>query len=271
MMIEELILTAILASNEAGKAIMKIYLEDYDIEYKKDNSPLTLADKQAHSIITTYLEKSGIPILSEEGAEIPYNERKNWKSFWLVDPLDGTKEFINRNGDFTVNIALIQGGTPMAGVIYAPVPDMVYFALPGFGAFKISGNDLLNCNKLTLQDITRSAKKLPEMKDSDEYIIVASRSHQNSETIEFIEKIKTSRNNVVFLSKGSSLKFCALAEGSADIYPRMGPTMEWDTAAGHAIALHAGCAIYDASTHLPLIYNKESLLNPYFVVEREKI
>ena len=187
----------------------------------------------------------------------------------MVDPLDGTKEFINKNGDFTVNIALISDRTPVAGVIYAPVPDMIYFALPGYGSYRLEGKSLQLCNGNTLNEIIGLSAKLPENLHPGDYCIVASRSHQNKETADFIEKIKASRKDVSYLSKGSSLKFCLMAEGSADLYPRMGPTMEWDTAAGHAIAFHAGCTIFDPLTNKPLIYNKESLLNPYFVVERK--
>jgi len=268
-MTEPLIYTAILAAYEAGQAILEIYSQDFAIEYKPDQSPITLADKKAHRIISGHLEKSGIPVLSEEGSEIPFEVRKDWKSFWLVDPLDGTKEFINRNGDFTVNIALILDTVPVAGVIYAPVPDMVYFALPVHGSFRIKGDLLVEHSRENLDELIRFCTPLPAVRNEDGFVIVASRSHQNRETSEFIESMQSSRNNVTFLSKGSSLKFCAVAEGSADLYPRLGPTMEWDTAAGHAIAMHAGCTVFNAITLAPLVYNKESLLNPSFLVERK--
>jgi 3'(2'), 5'-bisphosphate nucleotidase len=206
-MIEALIKTAIMAAFDAGKAIMKVYSDDFSVEYKEDQSPLTLADKQAHLIISGYLNDSGLPILSEEGAEIPYSERKDWKTFWLVDPLDGTKEFVNRNGDFTVNIALLTDNKPIAGVIYAPVPNLCYYALPGYGAFKIDGNLIPGFTDSTLADIIASSIRLPEKRNTDDYIIVASRSHQNKETADFIETYKESGKNVTFLSKGSSLKF----------------------------------------------------------------
>lgn len=266
---ESLIHTAIYAAYEAGQAILDIYSQDFTVEYKHDKSPITLADKRANQIICEYLKNSEIPILSEEGSEIPFEVRKKWKSFWLVDPLDGTKEFINRNGDFTVNIALISIDTPVAGVIYAPVPDQVYFGLPNHGSFRIQGEKLKKCNAQNLKELITHCSPLPLVKNLDKFIIIASRSHQNAETSEYIEKIKSYRSNVSYLSKGSSLKFCAIAEGSADLYPRMGPTMEWDTAAGHAIAKHSGCTVLNASTHTPLVYNKESLLNPFFVVERK--
>ncbi|NVO18274.1 MAG: 3'(2'),5'-bisphosphate nucleotidase CysQ [Bacteroidetes bacterium] len=268
-MIDSLINIAIRAAIEAGTAIMDVYATDFAIELKSDKSPLTLADQRAHSIIAEYLEKTNLPILSEEGADIPFHERKDWISFWLVDPLDGTKEFINRNGDFTVNIALIEDSRSIAGVVYAPVPDLLYFALPLYGAFRVDGSYLKQEPFPSFSDILENSSRLPVMLNSEDYVIVASRSHQNEETSNLIQQISASRGKVTFLSKGSSLKFCAVAEGSADYYPRLGPTMEWDTAAGHAIALHAKCQVFNPETSEAIIYNKESLLNPFFIVERQ--
>jgi 3'(2'), 5'-bisphosphate nucleotidase len=270
-MIENLIHTAILAAFDAGQSIMEVYgQENFSIEYKLDHSPLTLADKHAHTVISEYLTECGIPVLSEEGSDIPFGVRKYWSSFWLVDPLDGTKEFINRNGDFTVNIALISDQIPVAGVIYAPVPDLLYYALPGYGSFRMEGNCFRRNIELSLLRIMELSSLLPERTNRDDYVIVASRSHQSKETAEFIEQVNEPGMKVKYVSKGSSLKFCLLAEGSADLYPRMGPTMEWDTAAGHAIASLAGCTVTDPSTGKALVYNKESLLNPFFVVERKR-
>jgi 3'(2'), 5'-bisphosphate nucleotidase len=267
-MIESFIYSAINTAYEAGLVIMEVYQNEFDVEYKSDNSPLTLADKRAHDLISSRLFIHGIPILSEEGKEIPYSVRKEWTSLWMVDPLDGTKEFINRNGDFTVNIALIENNHPIAGVIYAPVPDLLYYALPGYGAFRISGALFKQIETGNLGSILSKSDLLPDKTNPDQYLIVASRSHQNAETAEYINSIMQTKKDAGFLARGSSLKFCAVAEGSANIYPRMGPTMEWDTAAGHAIAVQAGCKVTDPSTMKPLIYNKENLLNSFFVVER---
>ncbi|MCF8360034.1 MAG: 3'(2'),5'-bisphosphate nucleotidase CysQ [Prolixibacteraceae bacterium] len=243
------------AAIEAGKEIISVYnSSDFSIEIKSDNSPLTRADKAAHQIITSYLEKTPFPILSEEGRTISYNERKKWETFWMVDPLDGTKEFIKRNGEFTVNIALIENNLPVAGVVYVPVTGVLYVADKN-GAYKY-------CNG------GKDAKtKLPIDKKHDTYRVVGSRSHMSPETEAFIKKIDSRGKPVEMVSKGSSLKICLVAEGNADIYPRLGPTMEWDTAAGHAIARFAGKKVTVYPTQEPLTYNKENLLNPYFIVE----
>ena len=241
---------AIKAAREAGKAIMAIYhSEDFNIQIKEDDSPLTKADKEAHGIIINYLKKTGLPILSEEGASIPYEVRKNWKLFWMVDPLDGTKEFIKRNGEFTVNIALIENGVPVFGVVYAPVLDKLYYGGEGLGTFLQHNNKTTKLEKQ--QNITEKVR------------IVASRSHLNKETQDFIDQFK----NAEMVSMGSSLKFMVLAEGKADYYPRFAPTMEWDTAAAHAVVKAVGYQVIEPNMKKPLIYNKENLLNPYFLVE----
>src|SRR6056300_331411 len=240
---------------QAGQAIMEIYdSDDFNVELKGDGSPLTRADKAAHLVIAEGLEKHfpEIPILSEEGKDIPYDTRKNWKSFFLVDPLDGTKEFIKRNGEFTVNIALIKEGNPIAGVVYAPVLDTMYAAeLDASGHWQLE---------------TRNHE--PETSNHETYRIVASRSHNNELTEAFIEKKRMEHGEVEIVSMGSSLKICLVAEGKADVYPRLGPTMEWDTAAAHAVALAAGCTVLEYESNTPLQYNKENLLNPFFIVER---
>ena len=212
-------------AKDAGQAIMEIYNQDFAVEYKTDNSPLTIADQKANEIIVTSLSQlpvnsllnQSIPILSEEGRDIPYEERKNWDSFWLIDPLDGTKEFVKRNGEFTVNIALIYKKNPVLGVVYSPVLNVCYWAKSNEGAFK-------------------DGKKLPlkTKRQQNVYKIVASRSHMSSETKDFIEAIDTDKEKEI-ISIGSSLKICLVAEGEANIYPRLGTTMEWDTAAAHAI------------------------------------
>lgn len=252
---------AINASLIAGKSILEVYKnEKIDSDLKSDLSPLTLADKNSHDEIVKILEKTGLPILSEEGKNISFEERKNWKMFWLVDPLDGTKEFIKKNGDFTVNIALIEDNKPVLGVIYVPVTKEIYFAAKGRGAFisKLKSEEEFNYN---------TAIKLPIKIKRDSYVIVASRSHLNDETKEYISKIEQKKENVELLSRGSSLKICMVAEGKADIYPRFGPTMEWDVAAGHAIAIEAGCSFTQSDEQTPIKYNKENLLNPYFIVK----
>ena len=251
--------TAIKAAIKAGKEILDVYYNsDFGVEFKSDNSPLTLADKRAHEVIVEHLIPTNIPILSEEGKTISFDERKNRELFWLVDPLDGTKEFIKRNNEFTVNIALIEGQTPIAGVVYVPVTKVLYWADEN-GSFKAhveNENELIN-------DI----EQLPISSERENFVIVGSKSHMNRETEEFIKSIDTKGKAIEMVSKGSSLKLCMVAEGNADIYPRLGPTMEWDTAAGHAIVIFAGKQVYQFENKKPLIYNKENLLNPWFVVE----
>ena len=243
----ELLKIAIRGALEAGKAIIHIYDDpnaDFGIERKADNSPLTRADKAAHAVITHHLLPTGIPILSEEGAHEPYEVRRTWRRLWIVDPLDGTKEFIKRNGEFTVNIALVEDGTPVLGVIYVPVKDELYYGFDSEVSFST------------------------ESTDSRPYICVASRSHLSQETEVFIEGLRKDHPDLQLVSSGSSLKICLVAEGKADIYPRHAPTMEWDTAAGDAIARAAGCSVVDAITGEPLTYNKEDLHNPWFIVKR---
>ena len=235
------------AALEAGREIMRIYddpSQDFGIERKADNSPLTLADKAAHNCIVRHLEPTGIPILSEEGAHLPYEERKAWKRLWVVDPLDGTKEFIKKNGEFTVNIALVEDGSPVLGVIYVPVKDVLYSGVVG-----------RPCS-------------LPLAPKHDAFVIVASRSHLTPETEEYIEQMRREHGEVQLISSGSSLKICLVAEGTADVYPRFAPTMEWDTAAGDAIARAAGRKVVDARTGQPLTYNKPDLHNPWFIVKK---
>lgn len=259
---------AIRAAIDAGKAIMDIYNDpaaDFGIEQKADNSPLTKADKAAHKIISNLLSVTPFPILSEEGADIPYKERKKWQTFWLVDPLDGTKEFIKRNGEFTVNIALIEKGVPDAGVIYVPVRRELYFGSLNEGAFKASDIDYEH--QPTLEEIRTKARRMPVTPLHQGLVVVASRSHMTEETRMYIDNLRKQGIPVTLISSGSSLKICLVAEGSADIYPRFAPTMEWDTAAGHAIVKAAGCEIYHIDEKTPLRYNKEDLHNPWFIVK----
>jgi 3'(2'), 5'-bisphosphate nucleotidase len=239
-------------AKEAGKSIMEIYKQDFEVEYKQDNSPLTIADKKANDIIEVGLNQLSVnfPVLSEEGRDIPYENRKHWEYFWLVDPLDGTKEFVKRNGEFTVNIALIHKETPVLGVVYAPALDVCYYAKKNEGAFK-DGEKL----PLKIQD------------QSNTYKIVTSRSHMSDETQAFIDAIDTDKEKEL-ISIGSSLKICLVAEGEADIYPRLGPTMEWDTGAAHAIVNESRKSFekYMNGKRSKHEYNKESLLNKWFIV-----
>ena len=242
---------------------MKIYNSgNFDVDYKENDSPLTIADTKAHEIIKTKLESTGYPILSEEGREISFEERKNWKKFWLVDPIDGTKEFINKNGEFTINIALIENQKPKLGVIYAPVLNELYFSSNELGSFKVS----VDLTDFDINNLIDSSITLPLIREDKTYTIVASRSHLSDETVDFIEELKKEKGHVHLISKGSSLKLCLVAEGLADCYPRFAPTMEWDTAAGQAICEHAGFRVIDWKTKKNLLYNRPKLLNNWFVV-----
>lgn len=260
---------AIRAAIDAGKVIMDVYNDpavDFDIELKSDKSPLTRADKASHDLIAEALSVTPFPLLSEEGKEIPHKKRSKWKTLWMVDPLDGTKEFIKRNGEFTVNIALIDNGVPVLGVIYVPCRKELYYASEQTGAYKVTGVDWNS--QLSYKEIIQQAIRLPRFSGHQGIVVVASRSHQSKETTTFIENLRKQGKPVTLISSGSSLKICLVAEGSADIYPRFAPTMEWDTAAGHAIAAAAGCNIYHTDNKTPLTYNKEDLLNPWFIVSQ---
>lgn len=264
---------AIDAALKAGEKILSIYNDpasDFGIERKADNSPLTIADREAHEIIDRRLRKATpYPVLSEEGRHLDYACRREWTSLWIVDPLDGTKEFIKRNGEFTVNIALVENGTPVLGVIYLPVKKELYFASDSLGAYKLCDITALKEGD-TLETLQAAALRLPHTEFKEAFVIVASRSHLTPETEEYIEEMKKKYDLVELISSGSSIKICLVAEGKADVYPRFAPTMEWDTAAGHAIARAAGAEIYQAGKEMPLQYNKEDLLNPWFVVEKQR-
>ena len=268
------ILDIIKIAKKAGEAIMEVYDSEFAVELKDDRSPLTLADKNAHIVITNALKElyPEIPILSEEGKDIPYEERKIWGKFWLVDPLDGTKEFIKRNGEFTVNIALIENNRPVLGVIYVPVKRTMYFAQKGLGAYKIENvADITLCHPEEHSDEgfeIKKASRLPLDSKRKLFIIIGSRSHMSKETEEYIEERRQKYGKVEVISSGSSLKFCLIAEGKADAYPRFAPTMEWDTGAGQAIAQEAGAKVIEANSEVELRYNKENLLNPWFLVTR---
>lgn len=263
MQLSELLHIALVASADAGQAIMNIYqTDDFDVQIKSDSSPLTKADMAAHQIIVKHLSKTHIPILSEEDANIPFEERSKWNRFWLVDPLDGTKEFIKKNDEFTVNIALIENGKPLMGVVYLPVFKSVYFASIEHGSFYL--NDYQdNILAQLIQNSEPLPRPLPAV-----YTVVGSRSHMNEQTQSYFSALEKEKGKINIISKGSSLKLCMVAEGSAHEYPRFGPTMEWDTAAGHAIALFAGAKVTREDKSTDLTYNKKNLLNPFFLVKR---
>jgi 3'(2'), 5'-bisphosphate nucleotidase len=238
-------------AREAGGAIMTVYNEmDPAVEYKTDNSPLTQADLASHQVILNGLARLSPewPVLSEESAEAPFDRRKSWRHFWMVDPLDGTREFLRRNGEFTVNIALLESNAPILGVVYAPVTDKMYFAARGTGAFRDDGEAVTRINA------TRSPNAPMQA--------VVSRSHRSRE--ENLECLSGGKENCEFIAMGSSLKFCLVAEGAADVYPRIGATMEWDTAAGHCILVEAGGLVTDLDGNA-MNYNKPVLRNPGFL------
>jgi len=291
--VTEIIETAL----SAGEKIMQIYEEEFEVEYKEDKSPLTEADRAAHGVICEGLQKLGgnepsFPILSEEGRSIPYEERSKWETYWCIDPIDGTKEFIKKSGEFTVNIALIHKKEPVLGVVYAPAIGELYYAKKGEGAFK---------ERVDKREKRIERVKLPIKQGRKGFVIVASKSHLNKETKNFIDNLTSNIQHSTFISKGSSLKLLMVAEGSADIYPRLGPTMEWDTAAADAIVRESGKSVYEyaegevqgarfkvqgedlkpKTQHLkpktqdlkpqtlnlkPILYNKPNLLNPWFIV-----
>lgn len=264
---EDLLDIAIIASVDAGRVILSIYndpIADFKIESKADNSPLTIADKQSNDCIVSHLQRTPYPILSEESAILPFSERKAWKTLWVVDPLDGTKEFIKRNGEFTVNIALVKESIPVIGVIYVPVKNELYWGSEDGGAYKVCKVDA----KDTIDTLKAKAVKLPlNHSVRKEPVVVASRSHLTPETEQYINRLKDKFGSVSLTSVGSSIKICLVAEGSADVYPRFAPTMEWDTAAGHAIARAAGREVYHIDECTPLVYNKADMLNPWFIVK----
>jgi 3'(2'), 5'-bisphosphate nucleotidase len=261
-MISNLLFTAINASVKAGIEILSIYNSDFKVEIKSDTSPLTQADKRANSIINNYLLPTGIPIISEENDIISFETRKTWETCWIVDPLDGTKEFVKRNGEFTVNIALVKDGKPLLGVIYIPVSQTLYF----------SDNIDAKAYKLILKDhaiskeVANQATELSVKEKKSVTRVIGSRSHMNEETLRFIESLKKEGKETNIVTAGSSLKFCLIAEGKADVYPRFAPTMEWDTAAGQSICEAAGFMVKIKNTNKPLRYNKKKLLNPHFIV-----
>lgn len=252
-------------AERAGEAIMKIYetpTEGWELQSKTDDSPLTKADLSANAVICSFLEKmdSPFPIMSEENKNAGFEERSKWTAYWCVDPLDGTKEFIKRNGEFTVNIALMaaidpkkpaEGATPVLGVVHAPVLQKSYFAAKGVGAF------------ISVEGAVPKGIKCLKFAEKDEgLVLVCSRSHLDERTQAFLDTFVNAKTK----SMGSSLKFMLVASGEAHIYPRIAPTMEWDTAASQIVVEEAGGEVLDYDTKKPVRYNKENLLNPYFYV-----
>lgn len=252
----QLLETAMTAALEAGHAIMDVYASgNYAATVKEGDQPVTKADRLSHGILTTALQKTGLPVLSEEGSRLPYNERKNWDAFWLIDPLDGTKEFLHQRGEFTVNIALVKQETAVAGVVYAPCLDCLYAGSAETGVFKTD-----NGVRTVMRGLPQR-KSFDELKQMQTITLAVSRSHLSAETLDFSRQFLHPR----FLSKGSALKFMLLLEEEADLYPRLGPTMEWDTAAAHAILNASGRGVYRVDLQAELRYNKPDLHNPFFL------
>ncbi len=285
---KKLIIAALLAAEEAGKAILDVYRTDVIVaDNKFDGSPLTVADQRSHEIITRCLRnllgREGsyqFPVLSEEGKDIRYEEREKWEYFWLVDPLDGTKEFIKRNDEFTVNIALIRRDRPVLGVIYLPVTDTFYFAAEGVGSYKAEHLKIaeLACRgqietnasfREIISNATSLSKRSAGARASGIFRVVGSRSHATVQQEVFLDALRKEYERVEMISAGSSLKFCLVAEGRADIYPRFGPTMEWDTAAGQYIVNESGGEVVSLYDRQPLRYNKQDLRNDPFLCKRE--
>ncbi|NHB68769.1 3'(2'),5'-bisphosphate nucleotidase CysQ [Perlabentimonas gracilis] len=268
--LKHLLFIAINAAVRAGALIMKVYnSDDFQVNLKSDATPLTLADRLANDEIVKSLMKTRIPVLSEEGRDLLYEERKGWEYFWLVDPLDGTKEFIKRNGEFTVNIALVFQGYPILGVVYVPVLNQLYFSINGLGSYRVNGISNPIDEQSQIDSFINKSEKLPITSKRNNYVIVASRSHTSPETQDFIDKVIKEKDEVEIIARGSSLKICMVAEGNADIYPRFGTTTEWDTAAGQAVAEGAGCKVLSLDDGKRLTYNKEDIENPWFVVKHE--
>jgi 3'(2'), 5'-bisphosphate nucleotidase len=262
MGIQPLMDIAINAALLAGKKIMEVYASgDFGTEQKEDFTPITIADRRAHQTIGAILESTQLPLLSEEGIHLPYAERKHWSSYWLVDPLDGTKEFIKRNGEFTVNIALMENGSPVAGIIYTPVTCTLHVGIVGIGAWKMT-NPQADCS---LEHLMYHGIQLPAHQEAHPFTVAISRSHLDQQTTSYLEELKIQHPGLQMIRIGSSLKFCLIAEGVADCYPRFGPIMEWDTAAGHALVKAVGKNVFLLDQTTEIIYNKENLKNPSFL------
>ena len=261
---------AIQAALFAGEKIMSVYSGEFEVEVKEDKTPVTLADKLSNQLIEEHLSQTEIPVLGEEGVQIAFENRKNCKQIWIVDPLDGTKEFVKRNGEFTVNIALVEKNSPVIGVIYSPVFKDLYFAAKGLGAFKLDRHKHIELGYIaeaSLETIIKNALRLP-LFNLNKFTLVASRSHVSSETYQYIESRRKEFGDVEITNTGSSIKMCWIAEGRAHEYPRSGRTMEWDTAAGQCIIEESGGSLVNWDTKIPLNYNKETVENPWFIAMR---
>lgn len=258
---------------EAGAKILEVYKSDgVNIAFKQDDSPITIADKKSHDFICENLLKRypHIPLISEEG-DIPlYKQRKQWRTAWLIDPLDGTKEFIKRNGEFTVNIGLIENNTPILGVIYCPAQDIMYFASSLLGSYKLANCKDTFASIHSENELLSIAQRLPIEHPKDSFRVVVSRSHFSNDTQAYIDKMQQKHGDVHIIEAGSSIKMCLIAEGVADVYPRLSYSMEWDTAAGEAIVKYSGGIVEEYGTGTPLQYNKENLKNPFHIVARAK-
>jgi 3'(2'), 5'-bisphosphate nucleotidase len=265
----QLLHMAVKAALKAGEEILSIYNTDFKVEIKSDSTPVTKADKAASKSIIADLAPSNIPVLSEEDEHFAFQKRKDWPRIWIVDPLDGTKEFVKRNGEFTVNIALVEDHHPVIGLIYSPVFRHLYYASKNKGSFKINEHDVIaeiNSGNFSVEKLLSKAISLPTHKSPDAYTIVASRSHLSKEVSARISKAKLQNKEVNIINTGSSIKFCLVADGLAHEYPRYGTTMEWDTAAGQCIVEEAGGTVLDLATNAPMVYNRENLRNNDFIV-----
>jgi 3'(2'), 5'-bisphosphate nucleotidase len=266
---------AIEACLAGGKEINAVYAGSFSVDHKADDSPLTEADRRSHTAIAALLATTGLPVLSEEGGSIDRQERMAWQRYWCVDPLDGTKEFVKRNGEFTVNIALMErdelpagalgSATPVMGLLYAPDRDVLYFAWIGGGAYR--QEKAATHEGVSAYERLAMATRLPSVEGRNTYTILASRSHRSPETDAFIQRMEKEHADIAIDSMGSALKFGLLAEGTADAYPRYAPTMEWDTAAGQVICTEAGKQLIDVTTDAPMRYNKHELVNNWFIVQ----
>ncbi len=276
---DDLLLTAVQATIRAGLATLEIYDSELHVDYKEDRSPLTVADTRSHDIIAGHLKHTGVPVLSEEGRAIPAAERRRWQRLWVVDPLDGTKEFIQHRGEFTINIALVENERPTLGVIFVPVKNTLYYGGLEDGSYRLDDGPVLAGLARTggtgdahgaIEQLKARSTRLPlDLGAHTPFVIVGSRSHATPELHAYVEQKRRELGAVTFVSAGSSLKYCLVAEGRADVYPRLGPTMEWDTAAGQVIAEAAGATLIRHDTGGPMTYNKEDLLNPWHVVTRK--
>ncbi|HYR01702.1 MAG TPA: 3'(2'),5'-bisphosphate nucleotidase CysQ [Syntrophobacteria bacterium] len=281
--LQECLFAALRAAKAAGDAILTVYRGEFDVEYKEDHSPLTVADRRAHTVIREHLagdeRLEGIPLLSEEGRSIPYEVRSRWDHFWLVDPLDGTKEFVKRRDEFTVNIALIQAGKPVLGVLLVPAKDLLYYGFQGLGSYKVKRPDAVpdlgeglakgSTRDALVRALLDASDRLPLRRagceEKDPLTVIGSRSHGTEALGAFVQKAEQRFSEVALISAGSALKFALVAEGNADIYPRFGPTMEWDTAAGQCLVEQSGGTVVELGAEIPLVYNKRELLNPHFI------